>query len=197
MPAWLALMAYLLAAGFLSAVVVMLLDRTERSRRRKASRSRAWAEVLADSRQHRGQYILGLVSAAAGLYLVLEVGDDWGNVGGELFGIALTVVVIAFLGRRSEREQHKKQLIFDMGSTVQDVAIKAVEELRRRGYRNVSMTLRHRGFAFREAPRVSSSGAGAVRSVARAASGRVHHQPRAMTRSSILGHPRVPFSVAG
>ena len=96
---WVAFTAYLFLAVFLSALGVWLLDRIERPQRRRAVRSRLWVELSADLGEHRWLYILGLISAVVGLALVLRVGGDWGNVGGELFGIALTVVVIAFLVR--------------------------------------------------------------------------------------------------
>ena len=70
-------------------------------------------------------------------------------------------------------------------------------EMRLDGIRNVSMTLRHWCFAFREAPVGSSrSPARAARIAAKAALEGVP-QHRAEGIASILGHPRASFSAAG
>ena len=75
----------------------------------------------------------------------------------------------------------------------------ATEDLsdRRKLPRNVSMTLRHWRFAFREAPLLSSSPpAQAARSTAKATLEGVS-QHRVTARSSVLGHPRARVSAAG
>ena len=127
MSPWLSLLAYFLICTFLAGVVVALLDRSERPRQVRSS------DLKRDLGEHRWLYALGTVSALTGLTLVLRVGGDWGNIGGELLGISITVIVIAFLNRQAERKRTKRDLVFRMGSPVRDIAITAVQELKRRG----------------------------------------------------------------
>ena len=52
----------------------------------------------------------------------------------EAIGILVTVLFINQLNRRSEREQYKRRLIHELGSRVNDVALRAVEELKKEGW---------------------------------------------------------------
>jgi hypothetical protein len=75
-----------------------------------------------------------LVSLLSGILLT----GDWGglllNVGAELGGALATYVLLElFIRRREEEEVKKANLIAQMGSRVNDVAVAAAEELRRRG----------------------------------------------------------------
>ena len=75
--------------------------------------------------------------------------DLWANLGTELFSIALTVLIIDGLSQRRERRQReerdvkrsseglkqlKKQLIRQIGSSVNEQAMRAAEELRANGW---------------------------------------------------------------
>jgi len=92
--------------------------------------------------------ILGLVMGLIGL-AVLIVGhlnqyhqldlyrlfqDMYGNIGAGLVDIAITVLIIDRLARRREQISEKKRLIREMGSRDNGTALRAVDELRDRGY---------------------------------------------------------------
>jgi len=79
--------------------------------------------------------VVGLVSS---LGTAWRTGDWEGlflNLGTEMLGAVATYVLLElFIGGRERREAKKTTLIAQMGSRVHDVAIAAVEELRRRGW---------------------------------------------------------------
>ena len=76
-----------------------------------------------------------LVSLLSGILLT----DDWGglllNVGAEFGGALATYGLLElFIKRREEEEVRKADLIAQLGSQVQDVAVAAAEELLRHGW---------------------------------------------------------------
>lgn len=74
----------------------------------------------------------------AGFDLAAFIGDFYANVSTELTSIAITVLIIDALNRRRERRQAERddraQLIRQLGSSVNEVAKRAAEELRARGW---------------------------------------------------------------
>lgn len=85
--------------------------------------------------------ILAIVSSVSGYFyvhseinLLIIISDFYANISAELASIAITVIIIDRLNeRRRQREQtenRKKRLIREAGSTVNSVAINAIEELR-------------------------------------------------------------------
>jgi uncharacterized protein YjbI with pentapeptide repeats len=82
--------------------------------------------------------ILIVVALASSLWAAWYTGD-WGglvlNFGTEMAGAVVTYALLElFIGGRERREAKKADLIAQMGSRVYDVAIAAVEELRRRDW---------------------------------------------------------------
>jgi uncharacterized protein YjbI with pentapeptide repeats len=73
-----------------------------------------------------------------GLDLSALVADFYANVSTELTSIAVTVLIIDALNRRRDRMQHERsereQLMRALGSSVNEVARRAAEELRARGW---------------------------------------------------------------
>jgi hypothetical protein len=62
------------------------------------------------------------------------VQDLWANLGTELAGIALTILVIDALNARRTTDEEKKRLILQMGSPENGFAVEAVRMLRVRGW---------------------------------------------------------------
>jgi hypothetical protein len=56
------------------------------------------------------------------------------NIGTELIGVAITVLTLNALQQRAQEDQLKRQLIREMGSSIREVAVPAVEELKARGW---------------------------------------------------------------
>jgi uncharacterized protein YjbI with pentapeptide repeats len=94
-------------------------------------------------------FLLGLLIVSGigtSLLAVLLLGQGWGavllNLGTELLGAVATYFVFELtIERREKRETEKKaaearkaRLVAEMGSAVNDVAVAAVEELRREGW---------------------------------------------------------------
>ncbi len=73
-----------------------------------------------------------------GLDLSALVADFYANVSTELTSIAVTVLIIDALNRRRDRMQHERsereQFMRALGSSVNEVARRAAEELRARGW---------------------------------------------------------------
>ena len=96
-----------------------------------------------------GKLVVLAVLVGIGFWIALVaaiLSEEWPglflNLGTEIMGAGLIYLVFDwFIGGRERREAaeremeaHKKELIARMGSQVHDVAIEAVEELRRRGW---------------------------------------------------------------
>ena len=64
------------------------------------------------------------------------VADFYANISSELAGIAITVLIIDALNKRRETQQLKEQLIREMGSPDNGIALRAVNELRSYGWHN-------------------------------------------------------------
>jgi hypothetical protein len=75
-----------------------------------------------------------LVSAAVGRLLGAAFRDVLVNLGAEFFGIAMMALVIDALLQFHETQRDKERLIREMGSPDNEIALRAVEELRARGW---------------------------------------------------------------
>jgi hypothetical protein len=83
--------------------------------------------------------VLILLTIVSSLSAVLFLDEDWGglalNFGTEIAGALVTYWLLGqVLGRREERETRKVNLIAQLGSSREDVAIAAAEELEREGW---------------------------------------------------------------
>lgn len=97
------------------------------------TRPRAWWLSLDDTTR-KILYILAIAALITALPAAALSGDWWGlllNLGTELAGGAVTFVLLEQVLGTSRRKQ---DLIAQMGSRVNDVALHAVEELRRHGW---------------------------------------------------------------
>jgi hypothetical protein len=87
-------------------------------------------------------FVLGAVGITVAVGDRIVRGDPVGrslweflvSVGPELFGIAFTVIVIDWLNERAAADRAREQLIHEMGSKDNATALRAVEELRERGW---------------------------------------------------------------
>jgi hypothetical protein len=83
--------------------------------------------------------VTGYLSQHPGGFNLLDLaGDFYANISSELASIAITVLIIDTLNRRREQRREERrtreQLIRQMGSQVNEVARRAVEELRAAGW---------------------------------------------------------------
>ncbi|MFC1961000.1 pentapeptide repeat-containing protein [Chloroflexota bacterium] len=101
-----------------------------------------WATIKGLYAKH--EYLYVAVGIMAGFLMGVTIRDflpiieSWRDlVTGlfpEAFGIAITVLVIDALATRRAELEKKRDLIFKMGSSSRDVAVPAVEDLRRHGW---------------------------------------------------------------
>ena len=83
--------------------------------------------------------VLGVISLAVAAYIQRGTPKEYvqgvlTNVGTELLGLAITVLIVDVLYMRLQEDQMKRQLIRDMGTTDNTVALRAVQELKANGW---------------------------------------------------------------
>ncbi len=83
-------------------------------------------------------FVLGMLAMPAARLLLTDLDELLAGLVPETFGIVFTVLIIDRLYRNRERRRHvltyQSQLAHEAGSTVNDIAVRAVDDLRKRGW---------------------------------------------------------------
>lgn len=83
--------------------------------------------------------VLGIISLVVAAYIQRDTPQEFvqsvlTNIGTELLGLAITVLIVDALYKRLQEDQIKRQLIRDMGAADNAVALRAVQELKANGW---------------------------------------------------------------